>query len=68
MATESITKNFIVEGEEDVRMFAEAIEASIEFNMQQKKKGKKAEVSCRELKGDEIREFFEKRKAMYGHY
>ena len=59
MATESITKNFIVEGEEDVKMFLDAIESSIEFNKEQEKKEKKPKVSWRELKDEEIHEFFD---------
>ena len=68
MATSSITKNFVIDNEEDAQMFLDAIEASIEYNRQKELEGGEPEVHCRELKGEELREFFEQRKAMYGHY
>ena len=60
MATESITKNFIVEGEEDVKMFLDAIESSINDNR------RRDDVSVTKINSfEELEELCKKRKALY---
>lgn len=57
MATSSITKNFIISGQEQVEMFADAIEASANDNTP------RVPVNVTYLQGkDEILKFMEKRK------
>ena len=57
MATSSITKNFIISGEKEVEMFADAIEASAND------KTPRVSIDVTYLHGtDEILKFMEKRK------
>lgn len=57
MATSSITKNFIISGQKQVEMFADAIEASANDNTPH------VPVNVTYLQGkDEILKFMEKRK------
>ena len=57
MATSSITKNFVVSGDRQAEIFANAIEASANS------KTPPISVSVTELRGsDEIKKFLERRK------
>jgi len=57
MATSSITKNFIISGQKQVEMFADAIEASAND------RPVRIPVSAKEIKGEaELRAFMEMRK------
>ncbi|MDE7253113.1 MAG: hypothetical protein K2O32_09245 [Acetatifactor sp.] len=57
MATSSITKNFIISGEKQVEMFADAVEASAND------KTPRVPINVTYLQGaDEILKFMEKRK------
>ena len=59
MATSSITKNFVISGQRQVEMFADAIEASAN------NRPVRTPVSARQIKGEaELRKFMEKRKKM----
>lgn len=52
MATSSITKNFVISGEEQVEKFIEAIEASA------KNRPERTPVAARQIKGEtELRKF-----------
>jgi hypothetical protein len=57
MATSSITKNFVISGQKQVEMFADAIEASAND------RPVRIPVSAKEIKGEaELRAFMEMRK------
>ena len=57
MATSSITKNFIIDGQKQVEMFADAIEASATS------KTPVSRVAVKQLRGtSEIKQFLAKRK------
>lgn len=59
MATSSITKNFIVSGEEQVEMFANAIEESFQESLENVQT---PDLKVRHLHGaDEIKKFMQKR-------
>ena len=61
MATSSITKNFVVSGEKQVEMFADAIEESYQESLTRPKKT--TSIKYRELKDpDEIEKLMEKWK------
>ena len=61
MATSSITKNFVVSGEKQVEMFADAIEESYQESLTRPKKT--TSIKYRELKDpDEIKKLMEKWK------
>ena len=63
MATSSITRNFVVEGEEQVEMFANAIEESWQESLVRKEEP----IEFHELKGEEITEFMERWLAKHGY-
>ena len=64
MATSSITRNFVVEGEEQVEMFANAIEESWQESLV---RVEKPLVNCRELcDPQEVARFIERQKKVYG--
>ena len=60
MATSSITKNFIVSGEEQVEMFANAIEESYQESLH---RVPTPDMRITHLRGsEEVKKFMEKRK------
>ena len=60
MATSSITKNFIVSGEEQVEMFADAIEESYQESLY---RVPASDMRITHLRGsDEVKRFMKKRK------
>ena len=63
MATSSITRNFVVEGEEQVELFANAIEESYQESLVRKEEP----IEFHELKGKEITEFMERWLAKHGY-
>ena len=63
MATSSITRNFVVEGEEQVQMFANAIEESYQGSLVRKEEP----IEFHELKGAEFDVFMERWKAKHGY-
>ena len=63
MATSSITRNFVVEGEEQAEMFANAIEESYQESLVRKD----VPIEFHELKGEEINEFMKRWLAKHGY-
>ena len=63
MATSSITRNFIVEGEEQVEMFANAIEESWQESM----RCKEERLDLHELKDEELDEFTKRWNKKHGY-
>lgn len=60
MATSSITKNFIISGEKQVEMFANAIEDSYQESLT---RAKAPDMGITHLRGsEEVRKFMAKRK------
>lgn len=65
MATSSITKNFVVSGEKQVEIFANAIEESYQESLRTAKDT--SSVKYRELKDDdELNSFMKKWKEVHG--
>ena len=65
MATSSITKNFVVSGEKQVEIFANAIEESYQQSLRTAKDP--SSVKYRELKDDdELNSFMKKWKEVHG--
>ena len=62
MATSSIAKNFVTEGEEQVQMFANAIEVSYQESLTRKKMS----IEFHELKGAEFDEFMKQLNTAHG--
>ena len=62
MPTSSITKNFIVEGAEQVEMFANAIEESYQESLKPKPK---SNLKITHLRGEEAKEFMERLAELY---
>ena len=60
MATGSITKNFVVSGEEQVEKFANAIEESYQESLTRKKDSSLRVIHLRDAA--EVKNFLEKRK------
>ena len=63
MATSSITRNFVVEGEEQVEMFANAIEESYQESLVRNEEP----IEFHELKGEEISAFMKRWLAKHGY-
>ena len=63
MATSSITRNFVVEGEEQVELFANAIEESYQESLTRKKEP----IELHELKGDELAAFTRRWNKKHGY-
>ena len=64
MATSSITRNFVVEGEEQVELFANAIEESWQESLT---RDNTCHVSYHELQGDEVEEFTKQWNKRHGY-
>ena len=65
MATSSITRNFVVEGEEQVELFANAIEESYQESLVRKQRPL---AKCRELcDPQEVARFMERQRKAYGY-
>ena len=64
MATSSITRNFVVEGEEQVELFANAIEESYQESLT---RDNTCHVNYRELRGKEVVELMDRWNKKHGY-